>query len=136
MRAFLVRTALTGLALWVAASIPGIGVYFHFGGVESWWGKTGIVLATAAVFGVVNAVVKPVVQVLSIPLYILSLGLVHIVINALMLSITSWATNTVFDHGLVIDDFFWSAILGAIVVSVVGWLTAILMRDRLENLYQ
>lgn len=133
MRAFIIRTALTGLALWIATLIvPGID--FQFGDVTSWWAQTGIVALVAIVFGLVNAIIKPIVQILSIPLYILTLGLIHIVINALMLEITSWLTNNVFDHGLVVDDFFWSAIFGAIVVSIVGWLTAIVMRDSVENL--
>ncbi|EGD55162.1 phage holin family protein [Gordonia neofelifaecis] len=133
MRAFLIRSALTGVALWIATLlVPGI--YFEFGGLDSWWTKLGIVFFVAVVFGLVNGFIKPIIQILSIPLYILTLGLIHIVINALMLEITSWLTNNVFHHGLVVDDFFWSAIFGAIVVSIVGWLTAMVMRDSVENL--
>ncbi|MBM7369343.1 phage holin family protein [Gordonia hydrophobica] len=133
MRAFIVRSGLTGLALWIAALIVP-GVEFEFGDVTSWWGQVGIVLLVAVVFGLVNGFIKPIVQILSIPLYILTLGLIHIIINALMLEITSWLTHNVFDHGLVVDDFFWSAIFGAIVVSVVGWLTALIARDSVDNL--
>ncbi len=135
MRAFLIRSAFTGLALWVAsATVP--GVYFDFGSLTSWWTKAGIVLLVAMVFGLVNGFIKPIVQILSIPLYILTLGLIHIVINALMLRITSWLTTDVFHKGLVVDDIFWSGIFGAIVISVVGWITALLLKDRPENLYQ
>lgn len=133
MRAFIIRSGLTGLALWIATLVvPGIG--FEFGGLTTWWSKVGVVFLVAVVFGFVNGFVKPIVQILSIPLYILTLGLVHIAINALMLMITSWLTHNVFDYGLVVDDFFWSAIFGAIVVAVVGWLTALVARDRVENL--
>ncbi|GAA4641593.1 phage holin family protein [Gordonia humi] len=134
MRAFLIRSALTGLALWIATLIVP-GVTFDFGDLTTWWAKVGVVLLVAVVFGLVNGFVKPVVQILAIPLYILTLGLIHIVINALMLSLTSWLTDNVFHLGLDVRDFFWSAVLGAIVVSVVGWFTALLMKDRVENLY-
>lgn len=133
MRAFIIRSGLTGVALWIATLIVP-GVEFQFGDLTQWWTKVGIVFLVAVVFGLVNGFIKPIVQILSIPLYILTLGLVHVLINALMLEITSWLTNNTFHHGLVVDDFFWSAIFGAIVVSLVGWLTAILMRDRVENL--
>ncbi|WP_412475280.1 phage holin family protein [Gordonia sp. LUNF6] len=133
MRAFLIRSALTGVALWIATLIVP-GVHFEFGDIESWWAKVGIVFFVAVVFGLVNGFIKPIIQILSIPLYILTLGLIHIIINALMLEITSWLTHNVFHHGLVVDSFFWAAILGAIVVSVVGWLTAMVMRDSVENL--
>ena len=94
--------------------------------------KIGIVLVVAAIFGLVNAVVKPIVQVLAIPLYILTLGLIHIVINALMLELTSWITHNTTHWGLQVDDFFWSAILGAIVVSIVGWLIALVMKEPVK----
>ncbi|QRY61524.1 phage holin family protein [Gordonia sp. PDNC005] len=135
MRAFLIRSALTGFALWVADVIVP-GVYFDFGGLSSWWAKTAVVLLVAMVFGLVNGFIKPIVQVLSIPLYILTLGLIHVVINALMLNITSWLTTDVFHVGLVVDGIFWSGVFGAIVISVVGWITAMLLKDRPENLYR
>ena len=67
------------------------------------------------IFGLVNAIIKPIVQLISIPLYILTLGLIHIVINALMLWITSWITEHTTHWGLFIDDFWWTAIWAAIV---------------------
>ena len=65
------------------------------------------------IFGLVNAIIKPIVQFISIPLYILTLGLIHIVINALMLWITSWITENTTHWGLYIDDFWWTAIWAA-----------------------
>ena len=73
------------------------------------------------IFGLVNAIIKPIVQIISIPLYILTLGLFHIVINALMLWITSWITEHTTHWGLYIDDFWWTAIWAAIVLSIVSW---------------
>ncbi|ATD71914.1 MULTISPECIES: phage holin family protein [Gordonia] len=130
MLAFLVRTVCTAVALWVATLIvPGI----EFVGGSTTAEKIGIALVVAVIFGVLNAFVKPIVQIISIPFYILTLGLIHIVINALMLEITAWITRNTTHWGLEVDDFFWSAIFGAIVVSVVGWLLALLMRDPVDR---
>ena len=67
----------------------------------------------------VNAVVRPLVAFLSIPLYVLTLGLFTLVVNALMLALTAWITGLT-DVGLRIDSFWW-ALLGALVISVVSF---------------
>ena len=82
--------------------------------------KIGIAAFVAIIFGLVNAVIKPVVQLFAIPLYILTIGLIHIAINALMLELTAWITRNTTHWGLEVESFFWAAILGAIVVSIVG----------------
>ncbi len=122
---FLWRTATTGLTLWLAALLIPDSMHFVWGsdgagGQAPLLQKIGVVLVVAVVFGVVNAFVKPIVQVLSIPFYILTLGLFHIVINAFMLWLVSWFTNHVTHWGLVVDKFWWSAIWAAIIVSIVG----------------
>ena len=126
MGPFLLRAAVTGLALWVVTLIvPGVS----FIGGDTALQRVGIVLVVAIVFGVVNAIVKPVVQIQSIPLYILTLGLFHIVINALMLWITAWITEHTTHWGLQIDHFWWTAIWAAIVLSIVGWLFSLPLKD-------
>lgn len=123
MGAFLLRAALTGVALWIVTLIvPGI----RFVGADNTLAEVGIIFVVALVFGVVNAVIKPIVQIISIPLYILTLGLFHIVINALMLWITSWITEHTTHWGLFIDDFWWTAIWAAIVLSVVSWVLSLI----------
>src|SRR6202008_3744499 len=88
--------------------------------------RIGIIFVVAVIFGLVNAIIKPIVQILSIPLYILTLGLFHIVINALMLWITSWITEHTTHWGLYIEDFWWTAIWAAIVLSIVSWLLSLI----------
>ena len=125
MGLFLLRAALTGLALWVVTLlVPGI----EFVGGDTALARVGVILAVAIVFGLVNAVIKPIVQIISIPLYILTLGLIHIVINALMLSITSWITEHTTHWGLAIDDFWWTAIWASIVLSVVSWVLSLFVK--------
>jgi putative membrane protein len=126
MGSFLLRAALTGLALWVVTLIvPGLS----FVGGETTLQRVGIIFVVGVIFGLVNAFIKPIVQVLSIPLYILTLGLIHIVINALMLWITAWITEHTTHWGLAIDDFWWTAIWAAIVLSIVSWLLSLVTRD-------
>jgi putative membrane protein len=127
MRDFLIRTALTGFALWVVTKlVHGI----NFVGYNTRLQELGVVIVVALVFGVVNAFVKPIVQIISIPLYILTLGLIHIVINALMLWITAWLTDHVTGGwGLDINHFWWTAVWGAIILSIVSWLLGLLLRS-------
>lgn len=126
MGSFLLRTAVVGLALWVVTLIvPGIS----FVGGDTTLQRIGIVLVVAAIFGLVNAIIKPVVQIVSIPLYILTLGLFHVVINALMLWITAWITEHTTHWGLYIDRFWWTAIWAAIILSLVGWVFSLGSRN-------
>ena len=126
MGAFLVRAAVTGFALWVVTLLVG---GMKFVGGDTTMQKVGIIFVVAVIFGLVNAFIKPVVQLFSIPLYILTLGLIHVVINALMLWITAWITEHTTHWGLYIDHFWWTAIWAAILLSIVSWLLGIVTRD-------
>jgi putative membrane protein len=126
MVAFVLRAALTGFALWIVTLVVS-GV--DFVGGDTTLQRIGIILVVAVIFGLVNAIIKPIVQLISIPLYILTLGLIHIVINALMLWITSWITENTTHWGLYIDDFWWTAIWAAIVLSIVSWALSLIVRD-------
>ena len=126
MGPFLIRAALTGFALWV------ITHFVHgltFVGGDTTLQKIGIIFVVAVIFGLVNAIIKPIVQILSIPLYILTLGLFHIVVNALMLWNTARITEHTTHWGLQIDHFWWTAIWAAIALSIVSWLLGLLSRD-------
>ena len=126
MGPFLLRAALTGFALWVVTQfVHGIS----FVGGSTTLQRVGIIFVVAVIFGLVNAFIKPIVQILSIPLYILTLGLIHIVINALMLWITASITAHTTHWGLAIDHFWWTAIWAAIVLSVVSWVLSLVVRD-------
>jgi len=131
MGSFLIRAAVTGVALWVVTLIvPGIS----FIGGGSSLQKAAIVFGVAVIFGVVNALIRPIVSFLSIPLYILTLGLFHIVVNALMLWITAWITDHTTHWGLHIDRFWWTAIWAAILLSIVGWLFSLPVRNAERKL--
>jgi putative membrane protein len=124
--AFLLRVALTGFALWIVTLVVS-GI--DFVGGDTTLQRIGIILFVALIFGLVNAIIKPIVQIISFPLYILTLGLIHIVINALMLWVTSWITEHTTHWGLYIEDFWWTAIWAAIVLSIVSWALSLIVRD-------
>ncbi|WP_199256454.1 phage holin family protein [Mycolicibacterium mengxianglii] len=130
MTPFLVRSALTGFALWVVTLVVS-GISFVGG--ENTLQRVGIILVVAVIFGLVNAIIKPIVQLIAIPLYILTLGLIHVVINALMLWITSWITRNTTHWGLDVDHFWWTAIWGAIVLSIVSWTLSLVIRDTTRS---
>ena len=102
----LVRIVINAIALWAAASwVDGIELS------SSLWQ----VLAVAIVFGVVNALLKPLFQLVSIPFLVLTLGLFTLVINALLLNVTDWLTS-----GLSVVGYMPS-IWGGLIISVVSW---------------
>jgi putative membrane protein len=85
-------------------------------------------LLVAAVFGLVNAVIKPVVKFFAFPLYLLTLGLITFVVNALMLLLTSWLSDQV---GLVFEVVsFLDALLGAAIISIVSWILSLVVDRR------
>jgi len=91
--------------------------------------RVGTLVLVALVFGVVNAVVRPVVKLLSLPFIILTLGLLIFVINAFMLLLTSWLSKQL-GLGFHLDGF-WAAVLGGLVVMVATWiLEALLPGER------
>ena len=111
---FLLRLLINAAALWVAIQlVDGID---HRGSMWS-------LLFVALVFGVLNASIRPVLQLLSLPLLILTLGLFMFVINALMLMMTGWVSR-LFNLGFYVDGF-WDAFLGGLIVSVVSLMLSI-----------
>ncbi|MFV0134889.1 phage holin family protein [Streptomyces sp. HMX87] len=90
--------------------------------------KVGTLILVALVFGLVNLLVKPVVQLLTLPLFILTLGLFTLVVNALMLLLTSWLADQL-DLSFHVEGF-WTAVLGGLIVSVVSWALNAFLPDK------
>ena len=130
MFSFIVRVLINGLALWIASWIlPGLDISTTAtteavaqGGVTQGTDPLGIILAylfIGLIFGLVNALVRPIVSLLSLPITILTLGLFTIVINAAMLYLTSWLSSYTPVH-FTIDSFLWTAVLAAIIITLVS----------------
>ncbi len=89
--------------------------------------RAAALLVVALVFGVVNAVVRPIVKLLALPLIILTLGLMIFVVNALMLLLTSWLSGKL-GLGFHVDGF-WTALGGALVITVATWVLGLVLRE-------
>jgi putative membrane protein len=126
MRA-LIRVIASAVALAVATWIlPGIQLT-----TGSVWSKVLTLIAVALIFGVVNGVLKPIIKAVGCIFYVLTLGLVALVVNGLLLWLTSWVAGELSLPFHITG--FWAAFFGAIIVGVVGWLLGVLVRDRREQ---
>ena len=122
MSRLLVRWLINAIALWVAIQIvPGLN-YTSESGLS--------LLLIALIFGLVNALVRPVLVLLTCPLIVVTMGLFLLVINAVMLALTEWLSG-IFDLGLVIDGF-WPTFWGAVVISIVSAVINLLVKDERE----
>lgn len=111
---FLLRLLISGVAIWLTSLwINGITVDSD----GSWQNTLFVVAVVALIFTIVNTLVKPLVKIVSLPLYVLTLGLFFLIVNALMLLLTSWLSG-LFGIGLEVDGF-GAAVLGALVISVI-----------------
>lgn len=119
MSSFFTRLLVNAAALWVATRlVPGVT---YDGG---WLPFLGV----AVVFGVVNAFIRPVLKILTFPIIILTLGIFALVVNGLMLMLTS-SLSTALGLGFHVSGF-WAAFWGALVVSLVSTMLSMLVKDR------
>ena len=119
----LIRVVLNAVAVWIATLLVG-GVDVT---ADSTGGEILTFIVVGALFGLVNATIKPLVKLLSLPLLILSFGLFALVINALLFWLTAEVSGAV---GAPFEvDGFWAAFWGAIVVSLVSWALSIVVKD-------
>ncbi|MGP8300462.1 phage holin family protein [Streptomyces inhibens] len=124
MKHFLVKTianaAALAVAIWLLKDITLTG--------ENTGRKILTLILVALIFGLVNFIVKPVVKLLSFPLFILTLGLITLVVNALMLLLTSWLAGKA-DLAFHVGGF-WTALLGGVIISVVAWAMHMILPDE------
>ena len=120
----LIRLVITAVSLWIATVvIDGIRLT-----TDSLGGQIGALLAVAAIFGIVNAVLRPIIKTIGCGLYVLTLGLISLVVNGLLFLLVSWIAGQ-FDLPFHVDDFWPSALLGALLVGVVSWVLNMLVPD-------
>ncbi|TQK53114.1 putative membrane protein [Streptomyces sp. SLBN-118] len=124
MMNFLVKTIANAAALLVAIwLLEDITLTGDSTGKKAW-----TLVLVALLFGLVNFLVKPVVTLLTLPLFILTLGLITLVINALMLLLTSWLADQL-DLNFHVEGF-WTAVLGGLIISVVSWAMNVALPDK------
>ncbi len=117
MTNFLIRTGVNAVALWVAAILlDGIVLAEDDTTFAS---KFTTIILVALIFGVVNAVVKPIAKVLAFPAIVLTLGLFTFIVNAFLLQLTEWIADPL-GLSFVITKFWWDAVLGALIITIVS----------------
>ncbi|WP_067716587.1 phage holin family protein [Nocardia yamanashiensis] len=122
----LLRLIINGVAIWLAAAwVGGIEIVSPENTTQS---KLIVIAIAAVVFAVINAVVKPIISFLSLPLVVVTLGLFLLVINAFVLWLTSKITETT-SYQLHVEGF-WAAVLGGIIIALVNWILGILVPDN------
>lgn len=119
MRNLILRLIINALALFIATKIGIPGLSF-----EGSWVTLAVV---AFIFGLVNALMRPLLTILTCPLIILTFGLFTLIVNAMLLSFTGWLAGQL-GLGLTVDGF-GAAFVGALVVSIVSWALTLLLHD-------
>lgn len=126
---FVIRILVNALAIWLTTLFVN---GFEIVGADTAGGQAVVLLVVALLFALVNAIVRPIVAVLSLPLYILTLGLFTLIVNALMLLLTEWITSHT-DWGIRIDGF-WTAVWAALLISIFSFVVnLVLPRTRSER---
>jgi len=121
---FILRVLITAVAMLVATwLLAGIEVT-----ADTTLRKVATLVVVALIFGLINAVLKPIIKVLGCFFYIITLGLIGLVVNALLLWLTSWVAGQL-NLPFHITGF-WPAFWGAIIIGVVSWLLSITLGER------
>ncbi len=122
---FLVRLLVNTVALWLTTLVvPGVTVVAF--PPQDTLAVVLTYLLVALIFGIVNGVIGNFIRIVAFPLYILTLGLLALVVNGLLLLLVSWISGLL-GFGLVVDGFWWG-VLGALVLALLSWLIGILIR--------
>jgi putative membrane protein len=122
------RLGCSALAVWLTTLIfPGIKV-----SAASWWGTIGTVILVALIFGAVNTVIKPLVKFFGCAFYVLTLGLISLVVNGLLFWLVSWICGEL-HIPFHVASFWPDALLGALFVSIVSFVLGLVVKDRSDQ---
>ncbi|GAB3679458.1 phage holin family protein [Angustibacter aerolatus] len=130
---FLVRVVVSAVAVWVVTLLlPGVVVEGPPGAMGSTLYEVLTFLAVGLVLALVDAVVRPIVKTLAFPLYVLTLGLFSVVVNAAMLELAAWLLDRT-RLTFTIDRFWWTAVLAAVIVSLVSMVLNAVLPDGRDD---
>ena len=122
----MVRLLVNAVALWLTTLIVAGGVSVVAFPPKDTLAVVLTYLLVALIFGIVNGVIGNFIRIVAFPLYILTLGLLALVVNGLLLLLVSWISGFL-GFGLVVNGFWWG-VLGALVLALLSWLIGILIR--------
>lgn len=125
---FLIRIVVNAFAIWIVTLIPALMVsVIPFPPGETLQLVLTLLLV-ALIFALVNTIIGTVIKVLAFPLYILTLGLIGLLINGFLLWFTAWITGF-WDWGLRVEEFWWG-LVAAIIISLINWLAGLILRPK------
>ena len=126
----IVRLLINAVALWLTTIIvTGVKVVpFEPGGTLE---TVLTFLLLAAIFGIVNGVIGNLIRIVAFPLYVLTLGLIALIVNGLLLLLVAWISGLI-GFGLTVDGFWWG-VLGALVLGLISWLIGIILRPLIKE---
>lgn len=125
MKRFVVRLIINSVALWLTTLIVA-GVSVESYAPDDTLATVLTYLLVGLIFGVVNAVIGNFIRIVAFPVYVLTLGLIALVVNALLLLLVAWISDLI-GFGLSVDGFWWG-VLGAIVLGLLSWLIGVILR--------
>ena len=134
MKRFLVKVVINAIAFWLTTLV--VGLFSANRVFVTPYGDGGTLetiltyLLVGLIFGIVNGVLGTIIRVVALPLYILTLGLLALIVNGFLLLIVAWISDLI-GFGLHVDGFWWG-VLGALVLAVVAWLIGIVVRPIVE----
>lgn len=126
MGRFLIRVIITSIALWLTTIIvEGVKVV-SYGSDGDQVALALTYLLVALIFGLVNSVIGNAIRIVAFPIYLLTLGLIALVVNGLLLLLVAWISSLL-GFGLTVGGFWWG-VLGAVVLGLLNWLIGVLLR--------
>jgi putative membrane protein len=124
---YVIRVLVTAVALWISTLIlSGITLT-----TDQTWKKVLTLLAVAVIFGLVNGVLRPIIKVIGCAAYVLTLGLIAVIVNGALFLLVSWIAGKLSLPFHV--DGFWTAVLGALIVGVISWLMGLAVPDKFKK---
>ncbi len=121
----IVRLLINALALWLTTFVVA-GIHVVAFAPAGTFETVVTYLVVAAIFGLVNGIIGNFIRIVAFPIYILTLGLISLIVNGLLLLLVAWLSSLL-GFGLVVDGF-WVGVLAALVLSLIGWLIGIILR--------
>lgn len=125
---FIIRVVINAFAIWVVTLLPVLTVTVTPFAPGETLQLVLTLLLVAAIFALVNSIIGTVIKIVAFPLYILTLGLISLVVNGLLLWITAWITSW-FGWGLTVGEFWWG-VVAAFVISLINWIFGIILRPQ------
>ena len=128
---FLIRVVINAFAIWVCTLIPALTVTVTAFPPGETLQYVLTLLIVAAIFAIVNTFIGTIIKIIAIPLYILTLGLISLLINGFLLWLTAWITSF-WGWGLAVGDFWWG-VVAALLITIINWIFGIVLRPQRDD---